>query len=309
LKKVFIADSVAVYATPAFRAADSGVALSLLEAWGGALAYTAQLYFDFSGYSDMAIGLALLFGLKLPINFNSPYKAQSIIDFWRRWHMTLSRFLRDYLYIPLGGNRHGAARRWINLLITMLLGGLWHGAAWTFVIWGGLHGLYLCINHAWQSLRSRLFGQRPAGRLERAAAWGVTFLAVIIAWVFFRAETLSGALSMLDGMSGGHGLIMPEQWENRFGALAPLVAATGLQFAPTPFFAGTTQLVLTLGALLIALIAPNTQEIVAWQYRGGDSSLFGRRGPIAALLLGLAGAAALIRILTSGYSEFLYFQF
>lgn len=309
LKKVFIADSIAVYATPAFRAADSGVALSFIEAWGGALAYTSQLYFDFSGYSDMAIGLALLFGLKLPINFNSPYKSQSIIDFWRRWHMTLSRFLRDYLYIPLGGNRHGSARRWINLLITMLLGGLWHGAAWTFVIWGGLHGIYLCINRAWQSLRSRLLGELPAGRLERGMAWGITFLAVVVAWVFFRAETLPGALSMLDGMAGGNGFVLPEQWQHRFGMLGPLVTASGLHFAPTPFFAGTWQLVITVGALLIALFGPNTQEIVAWQHRAGDGTLFGRRGPLVALLLGLAGAGALIRILTSGYSEFLYFQF
>ena len=108
-----------------------------------------QLYFDFSGYSDMAIGISLMFGIFLPLNFNSPYKATSIIDFWRRWHMTLSQFLRDYLYIPLGGNRHGRVLRYVNLMITMLLGGLWHGAAWTFVVWGALHGAYLCINHAW----------------------------------------------------------------------------------------------------------------------------------------------------------------
>ncbi len=309
LKKVFIADSVAVYATPAFRAADAGVALSCIEAWGGALAYTLQLYFDFSGYSDMAIGLALLFGLKLPINFDSPYKSQSIIDFWRRWHMTLSRFLRDYLYIPLGGNRSGTSRRWINLMITMLLGGLWHGAAWTFVIWGGLHGIYLCVNHAWRSLRSWLVADRPAGRWERGLAWFATFMAVVVAWVFFRAETLQGALSMLDGMVGGNGFVLPEQWQRRFGFVAPLLGEAGLHFGPTPFFSGTWQFAITLGALLIALLAPNTQQIVAWQYGSGASTLFGRRGPIAAIIFGLAGAGALIRILTSGYSEFLYFQF
>jgi D-alanyl-lipoteichoic acid acyltransferase DltB (MBOAT superfamily) len=125
--------------------------LTLFEAWGGALAYTFQLYFDFSGYSDMAIGLSRLFGIRLPLNFDSPYKATNIIDFWRRWHMTLSRFLRDYLYLPLGGNRKGKVRRYANLMVTMLLGGLWHGAGWTFVIWGGLHGFYLIVNHAWHA--------------------------------------------------------------------------------------------------------------------------------------------------------------
>src|SRR6195952_3334913 len=152
------------------------------QAWLGALAYTFQLYFDFSGYSDMAIGISLMFGIFLPLNFNSPYKATSIIDFWRRWHMTLSQFLRDYLYIPLGGNRHGRTLRYANLMITMLLGGLWHGAAWTFVVWGALHGAYLCINHAWKR-----FGPEVAPRLRPAAAVAgavLTFLAVVVAWVF-----------------------------------------------------------------------------------------------------------------------------
>jgi D-alanyl-lipoteichoic acid acyltransferase DltB (MBOAT superfamily) len=151
-KKTVLADTIATYATPVFRAAQAGAEPTLFEAWGGALAYTFQLYFDFAGYSDMAIGLALMFNIRLPINFNSPYKATNIIDFWRRWHITLSRFLRDYLYIPLGGNRHGVARRYGNLMLTMLLGGLWHGAGWTFIVWGGLHGMFLFMNHFWHDL-------------------------------------------------------------------------------------------------------------------------------------------------------------
>src|SRR6478735_8158843 len=169
------------------------------QAWIGVLAYTFQLYFDFSGYSDMAIGMSLMFGIFLPLNFNSPYKATSIIDFWRRWHMTLSQFLRDYLYIPLGGNRHGSLLRYTNLMITMLLGGLWHGAAWTFVIWGVLHGVYLCVNHAWSN-----FGPKVAPRFEKAAnvaALILTFLCVVIAWVFFRADSLASALSVLSKMA------------------------------------------------------------------------------------------------------------
>src|SRR5216684_6257928 len=149
-KKVVLADGVAFYAAPVFAAAAGGGSPDLIEAWGGALAYGFQLYYDFSGYSDMAIGAARCFAITLPLNFNSPYKAVDIIAFWRRWHMTLSRFLRDYLYIPLGGNRLGPKRRYLNLFLTMLLGGLWHGANWNFLIWGGLHGAYLLINHAWR---------------------------------------------------------------------------------------------------------------------------------------------------------------
>ena len=154
-KKVIIADSMALYATPVFQAAETGVPIGLIDGWGAALSYTFQLYFDFSGYTDMATGLALMFGIRLPVNFLSPYKAASIIDFWRRWHMTLSRFLRDYLYIPLGGNRQGPGRRMANLMLTMILGGLWHGAGWTFVLWGALHGIYLMINTLWRAILQR----------------------------------------------------------------------------------------------------------------------------------------------------------
>jgi len=144
-KKVVLADQFALFANPVFNGAGQGESPMIEKAWFGVLAYTLQLYFDFSGYSDMAIGLSRIFNVKLPLNFNSPYKAANIIDFWRRWHMTLSKFLRDYLYVPLGGNRKGPARRHLNLMVTMLLGGLWHGAGWTFVLWGGLHGLYLVL--------------------------------------------------------------------------------------------------------------------------------------------------------------------
>ena len=159
-KKTGLADGIQPLVSLAF----GPVTPSFDQAWIGALAYTFQLYFDFSGYSDMAIGISLMFGIFLPLNFNSPYKARNIIDFWRRWHMTLSQFLRDYLYIPLGGNRHGPTLRYVNLMVTMVLGGLWHGAAWTFVAWGALHGVYLCINHAWAN-----YGPAIAPRFKRVA--------------------------------------------------------------------------------------------------------------------------------------------
>ena len=148
-KKVIIADFAAHYVGTAFT--PGGDAVPLAMAWEAALNYTVQIYFDFSGYSDMALGLSRMFGIDLPLNFNSPYKARNLIEFWRCWHMTLSRFLRDYLYFPLGGNRHGTVMRYTNLLTVMLLGGLWHGANWTFVAWGGVHGIGLMVNHLWRN--------------------------------------------------------------------------------------------------------------------------------------------------------------
>ena len=211
-KKVFIADSLADFSTPIFSVVAAGGQPMLFEAWVGALAYTLQLYFDFSAYSDMAIGLSLMFNVRLPLNFNSPYKATSIIEFWRRWHMTLSRFLCDYLYIPLGGSRNGKAQRYLNLMITMLLGGLWHGAGWTFVVWGGLHGFYLMVNHAWRGFKGKM-GWGDGGKLATLGAGALTFLAVVVGWVFFRADSFSSAMTMLHGMAGMNGVSLPSSIE------------------------------------------------------------------------------------------------
>jgi alginate O-acetyltransferase complex protein AlgI len=209
-KKVVIADGFAHIATPVFQMANKGD-VPMMDAWGGALAYSLQIYFDFSGYCDMAIGLSYMFGIVLPFNFNSPYKALSIVEFWRRWHITLSRFLRDYLYFPLGGNRHGGVRRNINLAITMLLGGLWHGAGWTYIIWGGLHGLFLIVNHVWTNVTQRVPALvRLTGTFGYAAfALLLTQLCVVVAWVFFRADNLRAAQRVLGGMIG-RGKLPPE---------------------------------------------------------------------------------------------------
>lgn len=203
-KKIVLADGVSPYADAVFKPTDAGSMPSGEEAWLGALAYTLQLYFDFSGYSDMAIGLSWMFNIRLPFNFDSPYRSASISEFWRRWHISLSTFLRDYLYVPLGGNRRGPVRRYLNLAATMVLGGLWHGASWTFVFWGALHGLYLMINHAFRAMVGEA-GLQRLGRLRtaRVASWGLTMLAVVVAWVFFRAETFGGAWRMLWAMGGG----------------------------------------------------------------------------------------------------------
>jgi len=190
-KKVVIADYFAETATPGF---DEAVTLSFFDAWATSLAYTFQLYFDFSGYTDMAIGSALIFNIKLPTNFNSPYKATDIQDFWRRWHITLSRFLRDYIYIPLGGKNHAVYR---NLMLTFIIGGFWHGAGWNFLFWGFLHGLATIVHRLWQKLN------RPMGRL---LGWFITFNFINITWVFFRATTWDDAMKVLQGMAGMNGI-------------------------------------------------------------------------------------------------------
>jgi alginate O-acetyltransferase complex protein AlgI len=295
-KKVVLADAFGNYARPAFAAAGTH-ALTFFESWGAALSYTLQIYFDFSGYSDMAIGLALMIGVTLPMNFQSPYKARNIAEFWRRWHMTLSRFLRDYLYIPLGGNRRGLARQQANLMLTMLLGGLWHGAGWTFVVWGGLHGLYLMIFHAWRRGVER-FGAaaRASAGLFAPVAWFATFIAVVIAWVFFRAADVPAALSMLRGMAGQNGALLPEQ----IIAFAPALGHVAAGAGKVPYLAdgsvmGCVEMVVMLSlGLGIALAAPTLPELrLRWRY----------------LLVVPCAALALQRVLFGSASEFLYYQF
>ena len=259
----------------------SGVAV-IRSAWIGALAYTFQLYFDFSGYSDMAIGISLMFGIFLPLNFNSPYKATSIIDFWRRWHMTCRSSCATISTFRSAATAHGSLLRYVNLMITMLLGGLWHGAAWTFVIWGALHGLYLCINHAWvnygppipQALR------RPAG----VASFLLTFLAVVVAWVFFRAESLASALSVLSTMADP-GQVVFGHTEMIQSVLIAIYAATRLVRAEHASDRGL-----------------RPQEQVG---RRQSSAMAGA----AALLYGGAAAFAFGILGIQQHSEFIYFRF
>ena len=307
-KKVLIADSAAEYARPVFDAAGKGVALSAVDAWGGALAYTFQLYFDFSGYSDMAIGLSRMMGVRLPLNFASPYKAASIIDFWRCWHMTLSRFLRDYLYVPLGGNRKGPARRYINLMLTMVLGGLWHGANWTFVVWGALHGFYLLVNHAWRSL-----GITLGGRAGRVLSVTVTFGCVVLAWVYFRADTVAQANNIVAAMAGVNGVTLPYRWLDKMGVLGTWLSTHGVLFQNTATFGGGTQVNWLLVCALITWLAPNTQQLMrgftpALHVNDDQSAglrwLPNWRWVVATAALGTFGILSLTAL-----SEFIYFQF
>lgn len=287
-KKVLIADPLSAIADPIFSGSVAAPP-TLTEAAAGTLAYTFGLYFDFSGYSDMAVGLALMFGIRLPFNFDSPYQATSIIDFWRRWHITLSNWLRDYLYIPLGGSRHGSMRRYTNLLLTMLLGGLWHGAAWTFVVWGLLHGTFLIINHGWNGLNARLKLRGRDLRLPAVVGWLLTFGAVSIAWIFFRSPSFDHAQAMIEGLLGLNGL--------HSDRLADVVGV------------GKTLMLIFVAA--IALLLPNTQQLIEGERRGSPlRSLLGLKWrPTTAWSVALALLLFLSITQMSAVREFVYFQF
>ncbi|PCJ61798.1 MAG: membrane-bound O-acyltransferase family protein [Planctomycetota bacterium] len=320
-KKVVFADNIAIYSTPIFEAAESGVELSIFEAWGGALAYTFQIYFDFSGYSDMAIGLARMFGIILPINFYSPYKATSIIEFWRRWHITLSRFLRDHLYIPLGGNRKGRIRRYVNLFITMLIGGLWHGAGWTFILWGGFHGLLLAMNHAWRAVFKNWSSQniyfnfilRSLGRLS-------TFIVVVIAWVIFRAKSWDGAKKIYAGMFGFNGISLPISAEEKIMGFQESLQYFGITFNGMfynhVFGHNINGILLIIFMLIVVWFSPNVLELIKGSNPalGLEKYLVEKKEWIVwkfnmffAIVLALLSVICILAIASP--SEFLYFQF
>ena len=287
-KKVLLADKLALFASPIFSATAAGQTTNLLFSWMATLAYTFQLYFDFSGYSDMAVGLGLLFNIKLPINFFSPYKSTSIIEFWTRWHITLSRYLRDYLYIPLGGNRHGYINQMKNLLITMLLAGLWHGAGWTFVIWGGLHGLYLLINHSWRRLKIKI---------NFILAWIITFLSVSLGWVIFRAESLNAAITIIKGLFGFNKVsnlscILPNKIDDAFIYI-------GISFLITVFLPNAIELVSKYPQILKTDNFDKQPWILKYLYWR----------PNNAWALGLSVLAVICILSLISHSEFLYFQF
>ena len=289
-KKVVLADNLAPYVGAAFSTAQAGQVPESFAAWLSVLAYALQLYYDFSGYSDMGLGLARMLGFKLPLNFDSPYKAVNIIEFWRRWHMTLSRFLRDYLYIPLGGNRSGRWRRHLNLCITMLLGGLWHGAGWGFLVWGALHGLYLVINHSFRELRgAESLAQERHPWWLREATTQLTFVAVLVGWVFFRAVDFGSAWRMLQAMA----------------SIRPAALVAGLR-------ADAGAAALCAVAYAMARLMPNSQEWLAdldpalpsvsgrWAWRWRLSPAWAA----VTAVMATAGILGLTRV-----SEFLYFQF
>ncbi|MBO0349490.1 MBOAT family protein, partial [Phormidium pseudopriestleyi FRX01] len=285
-KKMLIADNLSPWVAPVFNNAES---VTFLEAWIGALSYTFQLYFDFSGYSDMAIGLGWMVNINLPINFNSPYKSDSIIEFWRRWHITLSAFLRDYLYIPLGGSRKGEFRRVSNLMLTMLLGGLWHGAGWTYVVWGGMHGLFLGINHIWRKLGISL---------PKFVGVTVTFLAVVASWVLFRAATFEDALEILQAMGGMKGILLPDTFQGVLGWIPIGGIFQGWQNLSYLPWVGAGNSMIVLGIIMLGVMKlPNTMQMIK------------QFSPKIGWGLGIATLATACLLSLNRVSEFLYFQF
>jgi len=290
-KKVVLADNVAHFSTPLFSAALHGESLAFMEAWLAVLSYTFQIYFDFSGYSDMAIGLGKFFGITLPVNFYSPYKAHNVIEFWRRWHITLSIFLRDYLYIPLGGSRRGKVRRYFNLMITMLLGGLWHGASWNFVFWGILHGFYLVVNHLYKYVRKK-FNLNELFFIKILSPTA-TFLCVIMAWVLFRAETFESAMSIY------RSLVMV-----KFDS--PIFSFQHLG----PFSSASEGGAWVFVCAFICFVLPNSYEFIMRQRlfdRGHSGRVIFKTTLLYALLIGIILGLGILSLSTTG--EFIYFQF
>lgn len=300
-KKVMLADPIGRHSTRFFGAIERGDPTTIFDAWLGVIAFALQLYYDFSGYSDMAIGLSKAFNIDLPHNFNSPYKAVNIIDFWRRWHISLSTFLRDYLYIPLGGNRLGEPRQYINILVTMILGGLWHGAGWTFLLWGGYHGLLLVANHGWNRTRKPLSNPNPRPSLFRDGAGRLgTLLAVVLGWVLFHASSLPVAGEIYF----------------RMFSIGDIFKTKLFGGSHTFFVAISTsrrELVFLFLPAVALLLAKNSREIDALLH----SALLGCRGekkwmrPALTTLGMVTGGLLAISVLRMAIqpTEFLYFQF
>jgi alginate O-acetyltransferase complex protein AlgI len=302
-KKVVMADWFERVATPIFNAAGHGVTPGFFEGWAAAGAYALQIYFDFSAYCDMAVGVSFMFGIRLPANFDSPYKSLSIVEFWRRWHLTLSRFLRDYLYIPLGGNRHGEGRRQLNLMATMVLGGFWHGASWNFLIWGALHGSFLAGNHYWR--KSALSQRLP---LPRWLCWALTMFAVVNAWVFFRANTLPEAFTLLRGMYGEQGITWPMFMQN----LLPWVPASDFSSLWVGSVTRSFHVATIALALLWCAISPNINQWFAIEQPILDSPepVFKRHWAMSALGVLFTAVVAGWAISRLGEdSAFIYFNF
>lgn len=329
-KKVLLADALSPVATPIFEAVKIGNLPMVFEAWIGAVAYTLQIYFDFSAYSDMAIGLSLMFNIRLPLNFNSPYRSSSMIDTWQRWHITLTRFfghylyaplarfLRDYIYVPLGGSRYGKMPRFVSMICTLLVCGLWHGSSWTFVFWGGLQGFYLLTNYSWRAFKVRMNWEK-GGRLAQLSSVLLTFMAATVSLVFFRADSLTTAIAMLQGMFGFNGVSLPSAWSD-----------LGLSFTQYDWllFKGINTMVdfdtfQALGKLIIGLaivwFSPNVWQLFQ-TYRPTLGDLISPSQPYQfnhfvqwrlskwqAWATGTLFAVSIIHLTQS--SEFLYFQF
>ncbi len=339
-KKVAIADTMGNFARPVYQAAADGVALSFLESWCGALSYAFQIYFDFSGYTDMAIGLGLMFGISLPPNFDSPFKARNIIDFWSRWHMTLTRFVTAYIYNPIVVRlTRSRARRGLSLpkrgrvtpgafvsliafptIFSMFVIGVWHGAGWQFAVFGLLHGIFLTVNHAWHQVKVRMGLPLESNHpLAVVASVLLTFVCVVVALVFFRADSVSAAMTLLTGMAGANGFVLPERLLDLPG-MASLRDLLGLPSAKLELF-GLVELNWILALLAAIWILPNAQQwlrnyrtaLVAEQranwLQAAYPTLVWRPASVIGFLVGGVAFFVVLRAISAAPTEFLYFQF
>lgn len=286
-KKVAIADSLAVIANYGF---DISSKLTFFEAWITSFSYTFQIYFDFSGYTDMALGCSLMFNIVLPINFNSPYKAINIQDFWRRWHITLSRFLRDYIYIPLGGNRLSDLRTLDNLMMTFLIGGLWHGAGWTFIFWGFLHGTAMVVQRIWSKLNLSM---------PKMLAYFITFNFVNIAWIFFRAKNWSDAFKIIKGMVGVNGVNLPTYFADKLGTIKQFIMISDSFLPNIPIESSVRIIMIIFISAIMVFFTKNSNERLSNFIPNGRTALF----------LGFINVCSLTGLALGKASEFIYFNF
>ncbi|WP_322867272.1 MBOAT family O-acyltransferase [Aquicoccus sp. G2-2] len=313
-KKLVLADNVAPYAAAVFAAADAGQDVSFAESWAALTAFSVQIYFDFSGYCDMAVGLGLMFGIRLPINFDSPYRSRSVIEFWQRWHITLGRFLRTYIFLPVGGSSGGELKTLRNMMMVFLISGLWHGAGWGFVLWGAVMGVFVSWNFLTARLRTRM-GLNGRAWLPLPVAIFFTFLTITLSWALFRAVTVAGGGTMIAAALGLHGLTLPASFEPYFGGFVDVIHAVGFRFAgPGHVPIGEWARVgvpMTVVGLFIIWTMPNTNRLFLSQapMRGDPPAFRLSWRPNAAALTLTAATFTAALIFASTISEFLYFHF
>lgn len=313
-KKLVLADNIAPFATAVFAASDGGANVTFVEAWGALVAFSFQMYFDFSGYSDMAIGLGLMFGIRLPINFRSPYQALSIREYWQRWHITLGRFLSDYVYIPLGGSRVPLPRNLANLMMLMFLSGMWHGAGLGFILWGLLNGFWLCCNVIMSRI-NQLLGFTTRSLIPAPIACIMTFLAVSFGWCFFKSTNFAGLVNMTETALGFNGLTLPASFAVDLGTFASTFEILGFTFSGPGHVAigewATLGVPLIIASFIIVWTLPNTNQLFLAndpEYNVEDQkALIWRPNLIG--FVSVSGMFFCALLFASSISEFLYFQF
>ncbi len=317
-KVVLLAASVAPFATLVFAAASAGQSIEFVAAWVGVLAFAAQIYFDLSGYADMAIGLGRCFGLVLPTNFRSPYRAANIADFWLRWNITLTDFLRDYIYVPLGGNRHGIIHAMFNLMVAMLLGGLWYGAGGMFVAWALLQAFYIVFHRAWRAfcVHSQAISRFRTTKIARAIGVALTFLAVTLGWAVFRSANPAAALNLLAALSGQYGAVLPAGFASVLGPILPLAHDIGIGFAPTDDWSLLPPILFVTFCFGVIFLLPTTETLLsAWRPVPEDEDrmrkkLFPLRWMASPAWSAALGALAFVCLISwSSASAYLHWRF